>query len=399
MANESAAVAGFRAQFGTRPTSRIEAPGRVNLIGDHIDYNGLAVLPMAIPRRITLLVRPRDDALIRICTADPRSGFREFELASRIEPFAPGDWGNYAKAAAQELMRDTANARGMDAWLESDLPQAAGLSSSSALVVAVALALLHVNDREMPKLELAERMADAEQYVGTRGGGMDQAICLAGRAGHACRIEFCPLRVHHVAVPPGWRFVIAYSGVRAEKSGLARAAYNLRTQQCAQALNVVAATMGVPAASYSVLTARWAVGELLQSGESSLPEELFRRFRHVVTEADRVRQAERALNEGDPRVFGALMDASHASLRDDFEVSTPELDAMVATARTAGAAGARLTGAGFGGSIVVLSDEAKSPAIVRVLERDYDRLRESAGVDAFFVARPAQGATVQALPE
>jgi galactokinase len=399
MANESAAVAAFRAQFGTRPTLRIEAPGRVNLIGEHIDYNGLAVLPMAIPRRVTLFVRARDDALIRICSADARYGLREFELASRIEPFPPGDWGNYAKAAAQELMRDTFDACGMDAWLESDLLPAAGLSSSSALVVAVALALLHVNDRVMPQLELAERMADAEQYVGTRGGGMDQAICLAGRAGYACRIEFRPLRVHHIPVPPGWHVIVAYSGVRAEKSALAREVYNARAQQCAQALTVVAATMGEPAASYSVLTTRWAVDELLQSGESSLPGELFWRFRHVVTEADRVRQAERALNEGDLLAFGALMDASHASLRDAFEVSTPVLDAMVATARTAGAAGARLTGAGFGGSIVVLSDEAKSPAIVRALERDRNRLGKSAGADALFVARPVEGATVHTLPE
>jgi galactokinase len=377
----------------------VEAPGRVNLIGEHIDYLGLSVLPMAIPRRIRLRVRPRADAVVRIEPADATWSPREFTLTFPIAPFPPGDWGNYAKAAANELVSDMALARGFDATLESDLPVAAGLSSSSALVVAVGLALLQANDRSLPALELAERMARAEQYVGTHGGGMDQAICLLAREGHAARIDFQPLRAEPIAIPADWHFVVASSAVLAEKSGAARDAYNERTRQCGEALDRLTAALGSSAATYRELLASHPLDTLLEQARDRLPVLLYARFRHVVTEAYRVFAAENALRAGDAAAFGALMCASHDSLRDDYQVSTPELDAMVEIACRAGAAGARLTGAGFGGCILALAVPENSGAICRALERDYFTARPADRMaDALFVVRPAAGAAIRSAP-
>src|SRR5262245_50531180 len=166
----------FRAHFGDPTGTRVaRAPGRVNLIGEHIDYNDLPVLPMALQRDVALLCRPRADAVVRLANVDERFAPRGFEVSRAIEPFARGDWGNYSKAAAQALARDLGIARGMDAVVSATLPAAAGLSSSAALVVASALAILAANERELDPLALAELCADAERYVGTRSGGMDQA--------------------------------------------------------------------------------------------------------------------------------------------------------------------------------------------------------------------------------
>jgi galactokinase len=365
-----AAIAAFRREHGEEPTHVARAPGRVNLIGEHIDYNGLSVLPMALQREVAVALRPRSDAHVRI--ASTTHGERAFDLATDIEPYATGDWGNYAKAAAQALAREVGLRTGMDATIHSTVPAAAGLSSSSALVIGIAVALLkgagaesdgdEDDDWGLPvsRLALAEVMARAERYTGTHGGGMDQAISLCGRAGAAVRVDFRPLRVTPVPVPDSWRFVIADSGVRAEKSGAAQATYNLRTRECAEALERVVAHLDEPAdTDYRALIERYAVDELVRAGNAALEDPVRRRFRHVVTEAARVRDAQDALRASDAVAFGALMDASHASLRDDYEVSRIELDAMVDVARSAGATGARLTGAGMGGCIVVLMEAAR----------------------------------------
>ena len=201
----------------------VRAPGRANLIGEHIDYNDLSVLPMAIDRCIVLMARPRPDRTVRIHNVDPRFDSLTFELSDAITPASQGDWGNYVRAAAQAVCQDHPGVRGMDAVVGSDLPAAAGLSSSSALVVASALALLHAGDLPIDREALMGRLAEAERYVGLRGGGMDQAICLGGRAGTAARIQFDPLALKTVDIPPEWRFVVASSLVPARKSAEARA--------------------------------------------------------------------------------------------------------------------------------------------------------------------------------
>jgi len=373
----------------------VRAPGRVNLIGEHTDYNDLPVLPMALQRDTTLRVRVRDDARVVLRNADPRFGPRAFELAPRIEPFGQGDWGNYAKAAAQIVAGELDARRGFEAEVESDLPAAAGLSSSSALVVACGLALLAANDLEIDALPFAASMARGERYVGTNSGGMDQAICVAGRRGHALKIDFAPLRVEAIPVPGDWRFVIAHSLVLADKSGAARAAYNQRRAECADAVKRVAASTGAPA-TYPSLIAAHSAGELLARAAAALDGKLLARFRHEVTEAARVLAARAALLACDATRFGELMDASHASLAADYEVSHPALDELCDLARAHGALGARLTGAGFGGCIVALCTRASAERVLAGLQRDFYAVRGGAAItrEPVLVAEASDGARV-----
>ena len=174
----------------------VEAPGRVNLIGEHIDYHQLAVLPVALDRRIRVAFRARSDARIRAASA--RYGPREFEWTAHLAPVARGDWENYLRAAAQAVAGRWGSGKGVDAVVESRLPAAAGLSSSSALIVAFTLALLEANGREASFAELMEILPDGEQFVGTRGGGMDHAAALASKAGHATLVAI----LQHLG-PPG----------------------------------------------------------------------------------------------------------------------------------------------------------------------------------------------------
>jgi galactokinase len=229
---------------------------------------------------------------------------------------------------------------GIDATIESDLPAAAGLSSSSALIVAVTLALLRANLREATFEELMEILPDGEQFVGTRGGGMDHAASLASRAGCASLIEFAPLRVHHIPIPADWAFLVANSLEIAEKSGAVRDRYNAVRAAGTEALRET----GFP--SYAEIM-RAKSREELESNPSPA-------FLHVVTEAFRVRHAVEAIGQDDAARFGRLLLASHASLRDRLHVSCPALDRLVEAAMDSGALGARLTGAGFGGCAVIL---------------------------------------------
>ena len=281
--------------------------------------------------------------------------------------------------------------------MESDLPIAAGLSSSSALVVAMALAIMHANRVTVPSLELMDLLGRGERYVGTAGGGMDQAIILGAQAGCASRIDFHPLRLTPTTVPADWQFIVAWSLVHAEKSGAARQAYNERTRQCDEARRLVATRLGQRQdTTYPALLKAAPVEELLQVAGATLSDVLSRRFRHVVTEGTRVPQAEAAMAARDFTAFGELLDASHQSLRDDYEVSHPELDRLVGLAREAGAAGARLTGAGFGGSIVALCRVERAPEVVAALrERFYAPRGAADGVGRhMFTAEPSAGAEV-----
>lgn len=389
---KSEAVRTFVASFGEVPVHEVVAPGRVNLIGEHIDYAGLPVLPMAIDRGVRLLVRPRAERTVRLVNENAAYGRREFRIESAIPRFPAGDWGNYPKAAIQGLVAAGLGPGGFDALVRSDLPPAAGLSSSSALLVATALAGLAAGMARVDRLELAEMMAAAERYVGARGGGMDQAAILAGRKGHALRIAFSPLSVREVPVPGSWGFVVAHSLASAEKSGAARETYNARRAE------VEAAAAAVGEGSYADLVAGRPADELLAHARPALPGPEYRRFRHVITEADRVARAEAALAAADIDTFGAIMLASHASLRDDFDVSTPALNELVDVAVTAGAIGARLTGAGLGGCVVAL---LPAPDVSAFLTHVAERFYRPRGVhdpsNRLFPVRPSDGAAARPL--
>jgi galactokinase len=375
----------------------VRAPGRVNLIGEHIDYCGLPVFPMAIGRSVRMTFQPRANRETRLTNRDPRFAPSVFMLNDSIPPAPAGDWSNYARAAAQALAQRFPDLRGVDARVDSDLPIAAGLSSSSAIVVATALAILHANGVSVPVLELMELLARGERYVGTAGGGMDQAIILGAQTGCASRIDFHPLQLTPTAVPAGWQFIVASSLVHAEKSGAARQAYNERPRQCNEARRLVATRLERPEdTTYPALLAAASVEELLEVAGATLSGVLARRFRHEVTEATRVRQAETAMAAEDLAAFGKLLDASHASLRDDYEVSHPELDRLVELACEAGAAGARLTGAGFGGSIVALCSASRASQVMAALEERFYTPRGAARDigQNMFIAEPAAGAEV-----
>lgn len=322
-----------------RESCVVAAPGRVNLIGEHIDYHGLPVLPIALERRVRVAFRPRADR--RIVAASASYGEREFEWTDDLAPVAAGDWENYLRAAARVAATFLpGSARGIDADITSDLPAAAGLSSSSALIVAVTLGLLRANGYNPTFEELMEVLPDGEQFVGTRGGGMDHAASLGSRAGCASLIGFDPVTIRHIPIPPGWGFLVANSMVRAEKSGAAREEYNARRN--------------------ATMTAR----EKLAAGEP-LNDLERHAYEHVTGEAARVECAISAMERGDAATFGRLLLESHASLRDRLRVSCPALDRLVAAAMDSGALGARLTGGGFGGCAVVFANR-----------RDLDNVRD-----------------------
>ncbi len=395
-----AGIEAFQAAYdGAVPTHISRAPGRVNLIGEHTDYNDLPVFPMALRQEVRIFFRPRVDGVVRISNLNSEFPPRSFTLSNEIPKGETGDWGNYLKAPCQTLVRRLGPLTGFDALVISTVPVASGLSSSSALVNAAGLALLHTNGKSIPTLELAEEMARGERYTGTQGGGMDQAISLGAREGHASRIEFNPLSLHDSPVPPDWRFVVAHTLVRAEKSGAAQVAYNNRRRECAEALEVLNGKLGYGedgTLSYPGLISRMPVAELVKLAEAHLPPTLFSRFRHVVTEAVRVYEAEEAMRRGDLLTFGILMDASHESLKADYEVSSAELDQLVGIAREAGAAGARLTGAGFGGCIVALADGSRSEEVMQAMAGGFYSQQTLPGPlsEVLFIADPAPGAFV-----
>jgi galactokinase len=395
MMQESLA-ARFRGAFDGDAAFAVHAPGRVNLIGEHVDYCGLPVFPMAVQRGVTIAARPRRDAVSRLINLSPQFPERRFRVVADIPTLPPGDWGNYLQAAAQAVARRYGNLKGVDAVVGSDLPIAAGLSSSAALVVAAGLTLLAANEIAYEPLELMELLAAGEQYVGTAGGGMDQAISLGARAGFAARIEFRPVRLTHIPVPEGWRFLVAWSLKHAEKSGPAQRLYNARTRETATAREIVAQHLGLgPVGSYAELLAARPRAELLAAG-AVLEPDLLKRYRHVVSEGARVDEAVTAMTRGDLAAFGALMDASHESLREDYEVSSPELDRLVQVAREAGAAGARLTGAGFGGSIVALLPADRAAAALEEIRARFYGGHSPEDVERWlFAALPSDGAAVR----
>jgi galactokinase len=230
---------------------------------------------------------------------------------------------------------------------------------------------------------------------------MDQAICLAARRGSASRIDFHPLRVTAHPIAPDWKFVVAYSLVRAEKSGLVRDVYNARTRECRKALVMIKDSLGQPKedASYASLLKERRPTELLGAAEKALDATSLRRFRHVVTEGRRVQQAEHCLVGHDLKGFGQLMKESHQSLAQDYEVSCPELDELVDISVHSGAAGARLTGAGMGGCVVVLCSAGRRKRVMKALADRFYKNRSFDGriEDQLFLAEPAGGASVSAL--
>ena len=354
--------------MSTSRAAAFRAPGRGNLIGDHTDYNDGFVLPAALEQECVVRVLSRRDGRVRLRSGDAR-GVVEVAADGSSEPSeVEPRWGRYAAGVVRTLAELGRPAAGLDAVVSSTVPLGSGLSSSAAFEVSVALALCDAARFEVPLLDLARACRRAEEIAtGVPCGIMDQLASLAGRRDHALLIDCRSLDVEPIPIPTALAVLVVHSGV---SRGLAGSAYAERRRSC----EAIAARLGLSAL-------RDASPEQV-AGEP--------RARHVVSENARVLHAARALRAGELAALGPLLLESHASLRDDFEVSTPELDALVEALVDAGAAGARLTGAGFGGCVVALAERDRAEQILETACVQYRATtgREPRG----FVCRPADGA-------
>ena len=356
-------ISAFRTYFGGAPSAVAQAPGRVNLIGEHTDYNEGFVFPAAIDRWAVLAVRPRTDsqAVVFSLYHDDEAFFA---TDARLEKTKT--WTDYVKGVVDEFQKLRLRVGGFDAVLGGDVPIGAGLSSSAAVEMAVGKALMALNGHAMSGPELALLGQRAEnRFVGVNCGIMDQFVSANARAGHALFLDCRDLSYDLVPLAGDEaRIVICNSGV---SRGLADSAYNNRRSACEEGAARLARAAGREIAALRDVTP-----EDLETHRDALSDEVYRRCRHVVTENDRTRRAVACLRSGEIETFGGLMNASHASLRDDYEVSGPELDLLVEIAQgTPGVLGARMTGAGFGGCTVNLVKADAVGDLVKAVEDRY----------------------------
>ena len=389
----------FWDEYGPGPTVIFRAPGRVNLIGGHTDYNHGYVLPVALDRDIILIARPRPDHLVRLSNAEPEFPAETFQMSDNI-PFSESyRWSNYFRGAAQMVARTTTNSGvGMDCLVVGEapfgVPRGSGLSSSSALTVAAAIALAHFADLKLEPNEFVRFCSDAEWYVGTRGGIMDQFISLYARRNHALFLDCRPCQngtytTNHVPLPDNYEIIIAETGVRHEN---ARGEYNKRVAACRSGVGLL--NTNWPLATHlrdfeniewgllepylpEEITVRDALAHSCQIGDipGLEPDDKLRiqaNCRHVWHENQRVRLAYQALNHGNITEAGRLVSLAHASARDNYNISFPEMELLILAARSiAGVMGGRITGAGWGGCAVFLVQKQSVPTLQRTLQERF----------------------------
>ena len=439
LARYTEALAAFSAQFGRSDVRLFRAPGRVNLIGEHTDYNHGYVMPMALDKDIVFVARPRGDAVVSLHNLEPeRFPSRTFGISAEIPRSPLGDWANYVKGAAQALQQAAGRelhgaeifASGQAPW---GVPAAAGLSSSSALTVVAALTLATLNGIDLPKLALARLCSEAEWYVGTRGGIMDQFISILAERDRALLLDCRPRSgdvpgevrydMRQVPLPPGHRALVFNSAVRREKT---KSLYNVRVAECRIGVallrrrypgithlrDISAGALGLSDAQvlallddvlpeYTTRDALRAAGLLDEALDAMFvdyrlsDEQVYRvrrRCRHVITENARVLASEQALSAGDVLQFGRLMNESHISMSRDYEASCREVDVLADLCRTSdGVLGARVTGAGWGGCVVALVRDGCETGVLEQVTRRY---MEATGLPGEgFVCASAPGAS------
>lgn len=349
----------YRSKFNSQVTPRLfQAPGRVNLIGEHTDYNDGFVLPAAIDRRILVAANPREDNQVNAYALNFEQWDR-FDMQKEISLLPENAWGNYIRSMAWSLLRQGYKLRGMDVVIAGNIPIGAGLSSSAALEVAIGFALLQLSEVEIHRKSLALAAQRAENdFVGMRCGIMDQFISCLGQVDCVMLIDCRNLSYQAKPLPSQVSIVIVDSGVH---RGLMDMEYNARRKECENA-----------AKHFGVAALRDINMETFQTRAHELSAIIRRRAQHVISENDRTLAAAEALEVDDLTAFGNLMLASHSSLRDDFEVSCVELDMLVDIASSAkGVYGARLTGAGFGGCMVALVEQQATDSLVSTIQANY----------------------------
>jgi galactokinase len=365
----------FLETFGVEPDLVAAAPGRVNLIGEHIDYSDGFVLPFAIKDRTLVAARKRDDSMVRIASAQRRNKIVTVDI-SKVKPGLKGEWERYALGVLWALgVKD-----GVDLLIDGHVPLGAGLSSSAALECSVATAMNHLFDLGFNLEELARLTQKAEnQYVGVPCGIMDQSVSLMATQGSALLLDCRDLSTKNIP------FDVASSGLELliidtqAHHALTDGGYAERRASCESVVGKL-----------GIRSLRELTMEQLENSRGSLTETEFVRARHAVTEMKRVLDCVQALSDSNFAKVGELINQSHASLRDDYTVSCPELDTAVDAALAAGALGSRMVGGGFGGSAIALIQASKTTETIKAIEKGFS----SKGFKAprFFTSLPSQGA-------
>jgi galactokinase len=371
----------FAHHFGHRPGLAVRAPGRVNLIGEHTDYNDGFVLPCAIDFHTVVCGSPRDDGWVRVLAVDHGGERDEFAIDQRIERVEAPGWANYVRGVLGSVVEAGHAPTGADLAISGDIPQSASLSSSAALVVAVGQFFNALNGLSIAATDIARFGQRAEnRFVGTQTGIMDQLISVKGEAGHALLIDCRSLETRAVAMPDDLSIVIVDSRVQ---RGLVGSEYNARRQQCESA-----------ARHFGIRALRDLAMATLEARAGELDPVIFRRAHHVVADSQRALDLAAALRSRDRRGIGTLMAASHASMRDDFEITVPAIDALVDIVKdvVGDAGGVRMTGGGFGGCVVSLVPHELVAPVREAVARRYPAVT---GWDAaIHVCRASAGAGV-----
>lgn len=370
------ATAAFEKIFGIAPEACAQAPGRVNLIGEHTDYNGGFVMPLAIDRFATIAFRRRSDRFVQIHALDLDEA-ATFDLDTLERG---SGWAEYLKGCAWALEEAGHSLLGWEGVLTGNIPHGAGLSSSAGVELATMLVFHHIAGIEWDPKQSALLAQQAEnQWVGMNCGIMDQMISATGEAGHAVKIDCRTLELERVPLPEGTAVVVLDTMTR---RGLVDSAYNERRAQCEEASRF-----------FGVQELRDVSVEQLEAQAPTLSKLARRRSRHVVTENARVEQAVAAAGNQDSQTLGLLMNASHESLRDDFEVSSEALDKMVECAQAAsGCWGARMTGAGFGGCAVALVAQDQAEAFMNEVRESY--AQQTGNVPELYLCQAVEGASL-----
>ena len=375
----------YQQKFGQTPELIVSAPGRVNLIGEHTDYNDGFVLPVAIDRKIIIGGSKRNDDTVRLYSLNFEE-FQEFSLASLIKQ---NTWSDYVKGVISELQHAGHRVGGFNAVMEGNVPRASGLSSSAALEVASAFFISQFYKIQMGGEAMAKLCQRAEnRFVGVNCGIMDQFISRLGKAGHALLIDCRDLGYQLVPFDlAGYSIVMCNSKVKRQ---LVDSAYNERRSQCEEGVRLLQAKLLNIKALRDVSSAQ------LEEYAALLPPLTYRRCRHVVTEDERVQDAVQALKSGNLAQFGELLNQSHESLKNDYEVSCKELDILVDLARSVkGTIGSRMTGAGFGGCTVSI---VKDDAVEEFHKIVMDGYAKQTGITAeIYISNAEDGARIETV--
>jgi galactokinase len=369
----------FSSIFGYAPTHFIQAPGRVNLIGEHTDYNDGFVLPCAINYQMVVAAAKREDNIIRVIAVDYQNEVDEFNLDNSIE-FVPNKmWANYVRGVIHFLQKDNYSFHGMDIAISGNVPQGAGLSSSAALEVAIGQTLKTLYQLPISQKEIALNGQKAEnQFVGCNCGIMDQLISACGEGNHALLIDCRSLETSAVTMPENMVVMIINTN---KKRGLVDSEYNTRRQQCEEAAHIL-----------NVAALRDATLEDLLAKKAVMSEVVYRRARHVITENSRTLDAAEALRHGDLTTLSQLMMQSHHSMRDDFEITVKEVDSLVEIVKSVigDRGGVRMTGGGFGGCVVALVTPDLVDKVVDSVKAQYEA--KTGLKETIYVCSASQGA-------